>query len=242
MNEKLDNVDDKWFRAEISKKDLKQLSKKSDLKGLQHVTLYFILLFFFGYMSVTTWGTWWTVLWLWLYGVLFYSSNPIWHECGHRTAFKSKYLNEIFYQIGSFMTDFEPTRWTWSHFRHHSNTSSVSDPHDFEAALFHQYPSLRSFLFSFIPFYELIYFKHSFKYEIIKHALGFTTSVMRDCIPQNEIAKCRLISRIHVLLWVSSFALSFVKFKYFDFLSQSLYSSSTACSKSNSLKPSNSSS
>ena len=80
MNEKLDNVDDKWFRAEISKKDLKQLSKKSDLKGLQHVTLYFILLFFFGYMSVTTWGTWWTVLWLWLYGGLFYSSNPIWHE------------------------------------------------------------------------------------------------------------------------------------------------------------------
>ena len=28
MNEKLDNVDEKWFRAEISKKDLKQLSKK----------------------------------------------------------------------------------------------------------------------------------------------------------------------------------------------------------------------
>ena len=56
MVDKLDNVDDKWFRAEISKKDLKQLSKKSDLKGIQHVTLYFILLFFFGYMSVTTWG------------------------------------------------------------------------------------------------------------------------------------------------------------------------------------------
>ena len=83
MSEKLDNVDDKWFRAEISKKDLKELSKKSDLKGLQHVTIYFILLFIFGYMSVATWGTWWTVLWLWLYGVLFYSSNPIWHECGH---------------------------------------------------------------------------------------------------------------------------------------------------------------
>ena len=160
-------------------------------------------------MSVATWGTWWTILWLWLYGVLFYSSNPIWHECGHRTAFKSKYLNEIFYQIGSFMTDFEPTRWTWSHFRHHSNTSSVNDPHDFEAALFHEYPSLKSFLFSFVPFYELIYFKNSFKFETIKHALGYTTPVMRDCIPENEISKCRLISRIHVLLWIASFALSF---------------------------------
>ena len=39
MVDKLDNVDDKWFRAEINKKDLKQLSKKSDLKGLQHVSL-----------------------------------------------------------------------------------------------------------------------------------------------------------------------------------------------------------
>ena len=28
MSDKLDNVDDKWFRAEISKKDLKELSKK----------------------------------------------------------------------------------------------------------------------------------------------------------------------------------------------------------------------
>ena len=32
---------------------------------------------------------------------------------------------------------------------------------------------------------------------------------MRDCIPENEISKCRLISRIHVLLWIASFALSF---------------------------------
>ena len=138
-------------------------------------------------MAVTTWGTWWTLLWLWLYGVLFAASNPIWHECGHKTAFKSKIYNDIFYQIGSFMTDFEPTRWTWSHFRHHSNTASIKDPHDYEAALFHGYPSLSNFLFSFVPFAELIRFKHAWKFETIKHALGFTTPVMKDCIPENDI-------------------------------------------------------
>ena len=37
MSEKLDNVDDKWFRAEISKKDLKELSKKSDLERLANL-------------------------------------------------------------------------------------------------------------------------------------------------------------------------------------------------------------
>ena len=45
------------------------------------------------------------------------------------------------------------------------------DPHDYEAALFHGYPSLSSFLFSFVPFAELIRFKHSWKFETIKHAL-----------------------------------------------------------------------
>ena len=209
MSESLDNFNNKWFRANINKKDLKQLSKKSNLKGFQHIVLYFSLLLFLGYMSITTWGTWWTFFWLWLYGVLFAASNPIWHECGHRTAFKSKFLNEVFYQIGSFMTDFEPTRWTWSHFRHHSNTASVKDPHDYEAALFHQYPTLKSFLFGFVPFAELIKFNHSWKYETIKHALGFTTPVMKDCIPDNEIWKCRLISRIHFGIWISSFLLTF---------------------------------
>ena len=107
------------------------------------------------------------------------------------------------------MTDFEPTRWTWSHFRHHSNTASIKDPHDYEAALFHGYPSLSSFLFSFLPFAELIKFKQAWKFETIKHALGFTTPVMKDCIPENEIWKCRLISRIHVGIWIMSFILSF---------------------------------
>ena len=35
-------------------------------------------------------------------------------------------------------------------------------------------------------------FKNSWKFETIKHAMGLTTPVMRDCIPQNEIWKCRL--------------------------------------------------
>jgi hypothetical protein len=56
MSEKIDNVDSNWFRAKIDKRDLKNLSKKSDLKGFQHIILYFLLLFFFGYMAVTTWG------------------------------------------------------------------------------------------------------------------------------------------------------------------------------------------
>ena len=77
-----------------------------------------------------------------------------------------------------------PWIWTENFFSRHNllmtdgnngyddvNTASIKDPHDYEAALFHGYPSLSSFLFSFVPFAELIRFKHSWKFETIKHAL-----------------------------------------------------------------------
>ena len=44
MDVKLDN----WFRPKIDKEVLKELSKKSDLKGLLHVIIYFGLLIFVG--------------------------------------------------------------------------------------------------------------------------------------------------------------------------------------------------
>ena len=37
MSEKIDNDASNWCRAKIDKRDLKNLSKKSDLKGFQHI-------------------------------------------------------------------------------------------------------------------------------------------------------------------------------------------------------------
>ena len=86
----------------------------------------------FRYLAYLTWGTWWTVFWFLIYGNIFVASNPIWHETGHRTAFKSDWLNSTFYHIGSFMFNLEPIRWRWSHFNHHSHTLSTANPYDYE--------------------------------------------------------------------------------------------------------------
>ena len=67
-----------------------------------------------------------------IYGNIFCFSNPIWHETGHKTAFKSKFLNELFYYISCFMSHFEPIRWRYTHFIHHGNTYSTRDPYDHE--------------------------------------------------------------------------------------------------------------
>ena len=209
-NKNINTISDEWFKATIDRNQLKKLSKRSNWPGFRHIIIYFLSLFISAYLAYYTWGTWWCIFWLWIYGIIFYASNPIWHETGHRTAFKSRFINNFFYQISSFMTDFEPTRWRWSHTMHHSYTSSTVNPHDYEAALFHTFPKPLTFFLSFVPFIELLRIHKSLKFEIIQHAFGIITPVMRDCIPENYRWKCRMISRIHVSIWLISIILSFI--------------------------------
>ena len=87
---------DKWFRPKIDKEVLRKLSKKSDLKGMLHVGIYFCFLIITGLFAYYTWGTWWSVFWFYVYGNIYCFCNPIWHETGHKTAFKTKAFNEFF--------------------------------------------------------------------------------------------------------------------------------------------------
>ena len=82
-----------------------------------------------GGLGYLAWGTWWACR----------SSSPTafstarrrsrWHECGHGTAFKTQWMNDVVYQIACFMMLREPEVWRWSHTRHHTDTIIVGrDP------------------------------------------------------------------------------------------------------------------
>ena len=51
---------DKWHKCKVDIEVLKELSKKSDLKGLQHISVFFGLLIITGLLAYITWGTWWS--------------------------------------------------------------------------------------------------------------------------------------------------------------------------------------
>ena len=76
------------------------------------------------------WGTWWCVPFLLVYGVLYGSAcDSRWHECGHGTAFRTHWMNDVVYQIASFQVMRNPVSWRWSHARHHTDTIIVGrDP------------------------------------------------------------------------------------------------------------------
>ena len=202
---------EKWFRPKIDKEVLKELSKKSNLKGLKHIVIYFSLLFVAGFFAYYTWGTWWSLFWFLIYGNIYCFSNPIWHETGHKTAFKSKILNELFYYISCYMAYFEPTRWRFTHFVHHGNTYSTKDPYDHEIEYNNDLGKTPvKFLINIVPFAQLFFFKSSIAYEVIQHAFGVKTRVLTESVPENARSRAVLISRIYVVIWILIILLSLI--------------------------------
>ena len=47
-----------WYKPNFDKKFLKELSKRSDLKGIIDVFIYLLSLVVSGYFCILTWGTW----------------------------------------------------------------------------------------------------------------------------------------------------------------------------------------
>ena len=58
-------------------------------------------------------------------------------------------------------------------------------------------------IINIVPFLDLIFFKKHISFEIIQHALGIKTKVMKDSIPENAQPKAIFNSRIYVLIWLT---------------------------------------
>jgi fatty acid desaturase len=119
-----------WYAAPIPRKQLKELMKRKDGPAIRDTALWIGALILFGGAGAYFWGHWLAVPCFIIYGVLYGSaSDSRWHECGHGTAFKTRWMNDAVYNLACFMIMREPTVWRWSHTRHHTDTIIVGrDP------------------------------------------------------------------------------------------------------------------
>ena len=200
-----------WFRIKLDREKMQSLAVRSDYEGWKHVTIFFTSLFVLASICILTWGNWWFIVPYLAYCTLWGGADAIWHECGHRTAFKTRRLNDVFYEIASFMNNFEAVRFRCTHSLHHTHTASSVDPHDFEVegSIFWKPRTLFEFLVIFIPGFGLLNLHRSLHFEILKHALAIETRVMKECIPDHRKASCIRNSRIYVFLWIVIILTSF---------------------------------
>ena len=104
--------------------------EKSDAIALRDTALWLGAMAFAAVIAIALMPSWWALPFWLIYGVLYGSGGDSrWHECGHKTAFKTAWMNAAVYQIASFMMMRNPVVWRASHVRHHTDTVVVGrDP------------------------------------------------------------------------------------------------------------------
>src|ERR1044071_4252105 len=109
-----------WYKTEIPRKRMKELMERSDGPAIRDTVIWLIAAAIFATGGYVFWGTWWCVPFFFCYGAIYGgSSDSRWHECGHGTAFKTRWMNDLVYQVACFMIMREPSIWRWSHTPHH---------------------------------------------------------------------------------------------------------------------------
>ena len=119
-----------WYHTDVPRKQMKALMKREDAPALRDTAILFGCMVVFAGLGIALWPSWWSAPFWLAYGVLYGSaSDSRWHECGHGTAFKTRWMNDLVYEIASFMIVRNPVTWRWSHARHHTDTIIVGrDP------------------------------------------------------------------------------------------------------------------
>ena len=119
-----------WYRCYVPRPVMKALMQRQDARALRDTLLWYALVVAAGVLAGHALGTAWAVPAFLLYGALYCGpADSRWHEAGHGTAFKTRWMNDVLYQLACFQVFRRPTVWRWSHARHHTDTLVVGrDP------------------------------------------------------------------------------------------------------------------
>jgi len=191
-----------WYHTDVPRKTMKELMQRSDGPAIRDTIIWLGGLLLTGLGGIYFWGTWWCVAFFFVYGVLYGSAcDSRWHECGHGTAFKTRWMNDVVYQLASFQVMRNPVTWRWSHARHHTDTIIVG--RDAEIAVMRPPDLLRAAL----AFIGVLDAWHSL-IAIGRNALGTLTPEEKSYIPEMEQEKAITAARWHMAIYIATLALA----------------------------------
>lgn len=191
-----------WYQCAVPRDTMRELLERKDGPAIRDTIVWFALIFSSGIAALVLRQSLWMVLPYAIYCVLYAStSDSRWHESGHGTAFKTDWMNNLLYEIASFMVMRESTVWRWSHTRHHSDTIIVGRDPEIAVPL---PPDLKSVAMSF--FNLRVYPKYF--HRIILHSQGRIAADEETFIPASEFSKVYFKARVYVGIYATVIALS----------------------------------
>ena len=190
-------VNANWYKCAVPRATMKELMKRSDGPAIRDTLLWFALVIAAGAWMALAWGTGWFWLAFFVYATLYAGpADSRWHEAGHGTPFKTRWMSDALYQVASFMVLRRPTRWRWSHARHHTDTLvtgrdpeiAIGVPTDLAHTL------LQFFALKGGPVEYL---------RVVANALGRLDAEEKTFVPEMEWPKMIRESRIWVLIYAA---------------------------------------
>ena len=193
-----------WYHTEIPRAEMKKLMRRSDAPAIRDNLLWIGSMIFFAGIGSYLWPSFWSAPFWLAYGVLYGSaSDARWHECGHGTAFKTGWMNDVIYQIACFMIMRNPTTWKWSHTRHHTDTVIVGrDP---EIAVMRPPDALRlgMNLFGLFDAWSAIKL-------MLLNARGRLSPEEATYIPAKEACNVYAVARVWVSIYLAHIAMAYM--------------------------------
>ncbi|HTK66447.1 MAG TPA: fatty acid desaturase family protein [Pseudonocardia sp.] len=192
-----------WFRADVPRKRMKQLMQRSDSPAIRDTALWIGLMLVSGLAGGLLWGTWWAAAPCFLvYGVLYGSGGDSrWHEAGHGTAFRTRWMDDAVYQIGSFMMMRNPVVFRWGHTRHHTDTLIVGRDPEIQVM---RPARLAKVLANLLGLYDVPFSLLA----LARQALGRLSAEEATFVPEQERARVYRAARVHVVIYLVAVAVA----------------------------------
>jgi fatty acid desaturase len=187
-----------WYHTDVPRKTMKRLMQRRDAPAIRDTVIWVLLHIALAAGGIYFWGSWLAVPFWLAYGVMYGSAcDSRWHECGHGTAFRARWLNDVVYHIASFQVMRNPVNWRWSHARHHTDTIIVGrDP---EIAWMHPI-NLALKALAYVGVYETWL---SFG-VLARNAAGILSADEKDYIPESEWPKAIFWARVHMAIYAAT--------------------------------------
>jgi fatty acid desaturase len=192
-----------WYHSEVPRKVMKDLMARTDGPAIRDTIIWLGSMLLLAGIAIWLWPSWWAAPVLLAYGVLYGSATDSrWHECGHGTAFKTRWMNDAVYQIASFMIVRNPVEWRWSHTRHHTDTIIVGrDP---EIVFMKPIELFRIFL----NFFGILDAVSGWK-KMLRYSVGRIDQGVMDYVPESERPQLLMVARVWLAIYLAVIGLSF---------------------------------
>ncbi|WP_048645890.1 fatty acid desaturase family protein [Nitratireductor soli] len=187
-----------WYHTDVPRKEMKALMQRSDGAAIRDTAVWLGAMAVFATGAVLLWPSAWAIPLFLAYGVLYGSATDSrWHECGHGTAFKTRWMNDAVYQIASFMIMRNPVTWRWSHARHHTDTIIVGRDPEISVMRPPDLARLVLNVFGIVDVWHAVI-------DMARNAGGRLSAAERDFIPPQEQPKVIRIARIWVAIYAAT--------------------------------------